>query len=140
MAPVFPCYASENSLLRVRREFCNRGKRPGGLGCWATLSDELREVGDGWVSGDDEPGAEVVPERDAELGAGLGEAERLQLGRREIIKIARRRHAATESQLCRDGNRSPARRVDLPRPSACPAFCPCYKKLRPPVANPGNVG
>src|SRR6266576_3015825 len=30
----------------------NRGKRPGGLGCWATLSDELREVGDGWVAGD----------------------------------------------------------------------------------------
>src|SRR6202158_6525353 len=53
----------------------NRSKRPGGLGCWATLSDELREVGDGWVAGDDEPGAEVVPERDAELGAGLGEAE-----------------------------------------------------------------
>src|SRR5229473_5483610 len=79
-----------------RREISNRGKRPGGLGCWATLSDELREVGDGWVSGDNEPGAEVVPERDAELGAGLGEAERLQLGRREIIKIARRRHAATE--------------------------------------------
>jgi hypothetical protein len=22
MAPIFPCYASENSLLRVRREFC----------------------------------------------------------------------------------------------------------------------
>ncbi len=35
----------------------------------------MREVGDGWVAGDDEPGAEVVPERDAELGAGLGEAE-----------------------------------------------------------------
>src|SRR6266851_1514610 len=125
-------------------KFRNRGKRPGGLGCWATLSDELREVGDGWVSGDDEPGAEVVPERDAELGAGLGEAERLQLGRREIIKIARRRHAATESQLCRDGNRSPARRVDLSRPSACPAFCPCYnlrggrtsvlKHMRPPIS------
>jgi len=46
----------------------------GGLGCWATLSDELREVGDGWVVGDDEPGAAVVPERDAELGAGLDEA------------------------------------------------------------------
>src|SRR6202140_5833439 len=75
MAPVFPCYASENSLLRSRREFGNRSKRPGGLGCWATLSDELREVGDGWVAGDDEPRAEVVPERDAELGAGLGEAE-----------------------------------------------------------------
>src|ERR1700731_2951141 len=59
----------------VMPNFGNRGKRPGGLGCWATLSDELREVGDGWVAGDDEPGAEVVPERDAELGAGLGEAE-----------------------------------------------------------------
>src|SRR6202011_5039904 len=58
--------------------------------------------------------------------------QRLQLGRREIIKIARRRHAATESQLCRDGNRSPARQVDLPRPSACPAFCSFffYKPLK----------
>jgi hypothetical protein len=24
MAPVFPCYASENSLLRVRREFASK--------------------------------------------------------------------------------------------------------------------
>src|ERR1700704_2020247 len=50
-------------------------QKAGRVSCWATLSDELREVGDGWVAGDDEPGAEVVPERDAELGAGLGEAE-----------------------------------------------------------------
>jgi hypothetical protein len=31
MAPVIPCYASENSLLRVRREFASRTNAPYGL-------------------------------------------------------------------------------------------------------------
>src|SRR3982074_3419812 len=56
-------------------EISNRGKTSGGSGCQAGSADEFREVGDGSVSGDIEPGAEIIPEGDAELGAGFGEAE-----------------------------------------------------------------
>ena len=38
-------------------------------------ADELREVGDGAGFGAAQPGAEIVPESDAELGAGFGKAE-----------------------------------------------------------------
>src|SRR5947209_18385579 len=44
----------------------------GGL---AALADEIRQVWDGRLAGDAEPGSEIVPEAEAELGAGLGEAE-----------------------------------------------------------------
>src|SRR5713226_2430941 len=54
---------------------CNRGKTSGRSGCRAGSADEFREVGDGSVSGDIEPGTERIPEGDAELGAGFGEAE-----------------------------------------------------------------
>src|SRR5216683_6276987 len=53
----------------------NRGKTSGRSGCRAGSADEFREVGDGSVSGDIEPGTEIIPEGDAELGAGFGEAE-----------------------------------------------------------------
>src|SRR6266849_3592857 len=53
----------------------NRGKTSGRSGCRAGPADEFREVGDGSVSGDIEPGTEIIPEGDAELGAGFGEAE-----------------------------------------------------------------
>jgi len=39
------------------------------------VADESRQVWDGNPSCDGESGAEIVPERDAELGAGFGEAE-----------------------------------------------------------------
>src|SRR6266852_3551508 len=54
---------------------CNRGKTSGRSGCQAGSADEFREVGEGSVSGDIEPGTEIIPEGDAELGAGFGEAE-----------------------------------------------------------------
>src|SRR5713101_2606169 len=53
----------------------NRGKTSGRSGCRAGSADEFREVGDGSVSGDIEPGTELIPEGDGELGAGFGEAE-----------------------------------------------------------------
>src|SRR4051812_48913841 len=44
----------------------------GGLG---SRSDQVGQVRDCGLAGDAEPGAEVVPEAEAELGAGLGQAE-----------------------------------------------------------------
>jgi hypothetical protein len=38
-------------------------------------ADDLREIGDVWGIGDAEAGAEIVPEGDAELAAGLGKTE-----------------------------------------------------------------
>ena len=48
------------------------GAASGGL---AAAADEVWKVRDGRTAGDAEPGAEIVPEGDAELPAGLGEAE-----------------------------------------------------------------
>ena len=45
------------------------------LGWLAAAADEVGEVGHARAVWDAEPGAEVVPERDAELVAGLAEAE-----------------------------------------------------------------
>src|SRR5260370_41629263 len=51
------------------------GITPGRSDCRAALADEFREVWDGCVACDGEPGPQVVPERDAELGASFGDAE-----------------------------------------------------------------
>ena len=48
-----------------------KGGRSGG----GALADEVWQGEDGWRAGDVEPAAEVVPERDAELVAGLHQAE-----------------------------------------------------------------
>ena len=52
------------------------GPTSGRLSARERRADELREVGDGAGIGAAQPGAEVIPERDAELGAGFGEAEK----------------------------------------------------------------
>ena len=46
--------------------------RSGGLGA---RSDQVGQVRDSGLAGDAEPGAEVVPEAEAKLGAGFGQAE-----------------------------------------------------------------
>src|SRR3954465_6120461 len=46
--------------------------RSGGLG---SRSDQVGQVRDAGLAWDAEPGAEVVPKAEAELGAGLGQAE-----------------------------------------------------------------
>ena len=41
----------------------------------AATADEVWQVRNGWPAGEAEPAAEIVPEGDAELGAGFGQAE-----------------------------------------------------------------
>src|SRR3954447_19668652 len=55
----------------------NRGRIPGGWGSgWPGLTaDEVWKVRDERSAGEFEPGAEVVPEGDAELPAGLGQTK-----------------------------------------------------------------
>src|SRR5260370_1503407 len=63
-------------VVRLRQKVTRkRGKTQGKSGCRRGLADEFWEVGDGRVAGDGEPGAEIVPEGNSELGAGLGKAE-----------------------------------------------------------------
>ena len=56
---------------RVQEEYRNRGKRPGASGWLGRLSDDCREMRDCFRGIDGEPVAEIVPEADAELVAGL---------------------------------------------------------------------
>jgi len=58
-------------------QFCNRGRTRGGTasGGLAAALDEVGKRRDGGSGGDTEPGAQVVPEGDAEFFAGLAEAK-----------------------------------------------------------------
>jgi hypothetical protein len=70
---LFPSLASI-SLSSLRAGKGLQGHNPGRSSLYAAQSDE---VGKGWRVGfgNAQPGAEIIPERDAELGAGLDEAE-----------------------------------------------------------------
>src|SRR3712207_5473878 len=53
-----------------------RGAKPVASGGLAASSDQVGQVWNDALAWDTEPGAEVVPEAEAELGAGLGQAEK----------------------------------------------------------------
>ena len=55
----------------IGKGYGNRGKRPGASGWLGRLSDDCREMRDCFRGIDGEPVAEIVPEADAELVAGL---------------------------------------------------------------------